>query len=100
MLENLNWLFIVWTLSKKFTQDYKDKDWNTKQAYRLKFDYMGWTHQVNCDDVTYTRLEEGMIYVIEVWVFTTEKLSFSSLSTNKTKKIYEIWENWQLHPIL
>lgn len=99
MIEKLNWLFIIWTLSKKFTQDYTDKEWNKKEAYRLKFDYMGWTYQVNCDDVVYTKLEPWMIYIVEVWVFTTEKLSFSSLSTNKNKKIYEVWD-WVLTDII
>lgn len=93
-LTNLNWLFILWNLTKKYTQDYKDKDGKDRVAYRLKFDYMGWTYQVNCDDVIYTKLEEWLFYAVEVGVFTSEGQKFASLSTNKTKKVYELNDNW------
>jgi len=54
---------------------------------------MGGTYQVNCDDVIYTKLEEWLFYAIEVGVFTSEGQKFASLSTNKTKKVYELNDN-------
>lgn len=94
MLEKLNWLFIIWTLTRKFTDTYKDKDNKDREAYRCRFDYMGWTYQVNVDDVLYNKLEEWMLYILEVKAFTNEKLKFCTFNTNKTLKVYEINGDW------
>ena len=97
-LYNLAWVFVIWTLTKKYEWEY-EKEGQKYKSYTLEFAYLWGKNSVKVDEVLYTKATEWVIYAIEVNPYTKEWLKFTTLLSNKNKKFFEILENNNLNDI-
>lgn len=96
MIENLNWIFLIATLSKKTTSEYTDKDWEVKTKYNLKFDFMWGSYNVIVDKVIFEKLEKWAKYCIEIKPYTNEKMKWIIYLAKQDSTIYESLNGWLL----
>ena len=90
LINSLNWLFYIWTLTKKYIKEFKKTDGSTWYNYNLKFDYIGWYEIIRTTKNVYETLQEQAHYTLPIWTSTKKELDFVNLFIlSKSWKIYD-----------
>lgn len=91
---NLEWLYYIWTLTKKIEKEYTNKENQKAVNYRIKFEFLWWYELIECSKDFYDILEEWKFYALNIWKNTRKDIDFVNLYVkSKDWKSYEIdWE--------